>query len=141
MIDSTSVIGYARPMSVSPGEKVSFHLSSADVASAEIRVVRVRCGDPDQNGPGLKLIHAPSDLDGEVGLSHQPMHNGSFGIVADNALLAGLTEFSFGCYIFPTVVGGAAADHRVALERQDRVRLEAETRHRGPSHDERRPFG
>jgi N,N-dimethylformamidase len=107
MIDSTSVLGYAKPMSVCAGEEISFHLSSANLSAADIRVVRVRCGDPDQNGPGLKLIHAPSPIDGTVALADQPLHIGSYGVVQDNDLLRNLGEFSIGCYIFPTIVAGS----------------------------------
>ncbi len=106
MIDTTSVIGYARPLDVRPGEKISFNLSSATLASADIGIVRVRCGDPDQNGPGLKLIAVPSPIDGTVALVDQPTHTGSYGMVADNELLAGLQEFSIGLHLFPTIVGG-----------------------------------
>lgn len=107
MIDSTSVLGYAKPMSVCAGEPISFYLSSANLSSADIRIVRVRCGDPDENGPGLKLAHAPSLLDGQVALTDQPIHIGSCGMVDDSALLQGLGEFSVGCYIYPTLVGGS----------------------------------
>ncbi|WHA43888.1 N,N-dimethylformamidase beta subunit family domain-containing protein [Agrobacterium larrymoorei] len=107
MIDSTSVLGYAKPMSVHADEEVSFHLSSSSLSVADIRIVRVRCGDPDENGPGLKLFHAPSSLDGEIVLKHQPIHIGSYGEVADNPLLRALTDFSVGCYIYPTITSGS----------------------------------
>ncbi|MDI6029043.1 N,N-dimethylformamidase [Corticibacterium sp. UT-5YL-CI-8] len=107
MIDTTSILGYAKPWSVAPGETVSFHLSSAHLPSASLKVVRVRCADPDPNGPGLKLLHAATPLDdGDVQLSSQPTHVGSYASVADGPILSGLTAFSVGCYIYPTIVGG-----------------------------------
>jgi len=106
MIDTTAVLGYAWPMAVAPGETIRFHLSSATLAQAQLRVVRVRCGDSDPAGPGIRTQAPGSVIDGPVALRHQPIHPGSCAIVPDSAALAGLREFSFGCHLFPTLVGG-----------------------------------
>ncbi|HWU65265.1 MAG TPA: N,N-dimethylformamidase beta subunit family domain-containing protein [Ensifer sp.] len=94
-------------MSVYAGQDISFFLSSQDVSSADVRIVRVRCADPDLNGPGLKLIHTPSAVDGQLSIAHQEIHIGSYGSVADCPVLQDLTDFSFGGFIFPTLVGGS----------------------------------
>ncbi len=106
MIDTTAVLGYAWPMAVAPGETVSFHLSSETLAEAQLRVVRVRCADADPAGPGIRTTGPGSAIDGPIDLSHQPIHPGSCAVVADSAQLAGLGDFTFGCYLFPTLIGG-----------------------------------
>ncbi|MDQ0138084.1 N,N-dimethylformamidase [Neorhizobium galegae] len=95
-------------MSVYAGQDISFFLSSAEIDSADVRIVRVRCADPDLNGPGLKLIHTPSEIDGTLSIAHQDIHIGSYGSVADCPILQNLADFSFGCFIFPTIVGGTS---------------------------------
>ncbi|MBN8874562.1 MAG: hypothetical protein J0H67_17125, partial [Rhodospirillales bacterium] len=102
MIDTNSVLGYAWPLIVSPGEPIGFHLSSATLASAEATVVRVRLADPDPNGPGLQVTEPGTPIDGPVALRHQPIHPGSCAIVADAPVLAALRGFSVGCFLWPT---------------------------------------
>lgn len=108
MIDSTSVLAYASPLSVAPGQEITFHVGSETLSQAELSIVRVRCGDPDANGPGLKLFPMNSAIDGPATITHQPIHIGSYGIVEDNALLSSLGAFSFGCYVYPTLIGDTA---------------------------------
>jgi N,N-dimethylformamidase len=104
MIDTNSVLGYAWPMIVSPGEAVSFHLSSATLTNAEARIVRVRMADPDPNGPGLQVSEPGSSIDGPITLRHKPIHVGSCAVVADAPVLAGLMAFSVGCFLWPTLL-------------------------------------
>lgn len=105
MIDTMSALGYAKPWSVAPGERISFHLGSEVLKSAHLQVVRIRCADPDTNGPGMKVYPAPSEIDGETPLTPQPTHNGSYGFVQDCPLLSELSVFTVGCFLFPTTVG------------------------------------
>lgn len=107
MIDTVSVLGYAQPTCVAPGERVRFYLSSEHLNSVDLDIVRVRSADPDANGPGYKVTPMPSRLDGPVRVAWQPVYNGSCGIVDDTPVLAQLQDFSFGCYLFPTLPGGA----------------------------------
>jgi N,N-dimethylformamidase len=102
MIDTNSVLGYAWPLIVSPGEEIAFHLSSATLTEAQATVVRVRLADPDPNGPGLKLTEPGAPADGTVMLRHQPIHPGSCAVVQDAPVLAGLHAFSVGCFLWPT---------------------------------------
>ncbi|WP_377847618.1 N,N-dimethylformamidase beta subunit family domain-containing protein [Bosea sp. UC22_33] len=101
MRDTTAVLGYAWPLVVSPGEAVSFHLSSPSLKQAQARIVRVRCADPDPDGPGLKLSEPGTAIDGPVALRDQPIHPGSAAIIADKPALAP-ASFSVGCFIWPT---------------------------------------
>ncbi|AOO79412.1 N,N-dimethylformamidase beta subunit family domain-containing protein [Bosea vaviloviae] len=101
MRDTTAVLGYAWPLVVSPGETVSFHLSSPTLDAAQVRIVRVRCADPDPDGPGLKLSEPGSAIDGRVALRDQPVHPGSAAIIADRPAL-NAPSLAAGCFIYPT---------------------------------------
>lgn len=107
-IDTTSVLGYASPYIVEPGGRISFHLSSATLRKVDVALVRVRCGDPDPAGPGLKLLPVKSAIDGRHAVRHQPIRPGSCAIVADRGALRGLAGFSVGAFIWPTMPGVAA---------------------------------
>jgi N,N-dimethylformamidase len=108
MVDTTSVLGYAWPMIVSPGETVSFQLSSANLKQADACIVRLRLADPDPNGPGLKMTEPGSEIDGTVGLRHQPIYPGSCAVIQDAPALSGFTGFSVGCFIWPTRLAAGA---------------------------------
>ncbi|MGE0717443.1 MAG: N,N-dimethylformamidase beta subunit family domain-containing protein [Alphaproteobacteria bacterium] len=109
MVDTTSVLGYAAPMAVAPGGRIRFHLSSAIHSSVDVRVVRVRCGDPDPAGPGLRLHVMGAAIDGPCPVTHQPIRPGSFAIVADRPPLSQLRSFAFGCFLWPTLPGNGRA--------------------------------
>ena len=102
MTDTTAVLGYAWPLVVSPGEEVAFHLSSASLAEAEATLLRVRCGDPDPDGPGLRFTTPGTPIDGRVALRHQPLHPGSCAIVPDAPALRREGSLSVGCFLWPT---------------------------------------
>ncbi|WP_159993069.1 N,N-dimethylformamidase beta subunit family domain-containing protein [Roseomonas sp. 18066] len=102
MTDTTAVLGYAWPLVVSPGEAVRFHLSSATLDSAEATLLRVRCADPDPDGPGLRFDTPGTPLDGRVPLRHQPLRPGSCGLVADAPALWRGGSFSVGLFLWPT---------------------------------------
>jgi N,N-dimethylformamidase len=101
MIDTTAVLGYAWPLVVSPGEEVAFHLSSPSLASAEATLLRVRCADPDPNGPGLRFTQPGCAIDGTVALRDQPLRPGSCVIVPDAPVLRPAGAFSLGCFLWP----------------------------------------
>ena len=105
MTDTTSVLGYAWPLVVSPGEEVAFHLSSPTLQQAEAAVVRVRCADPDPAGPGLKLTQLGCPVDGTVELVDQPLHPGSSLVITDQPALTAFTTFTAGAFIWPTMPG------------------------------------
>ena len=108
MTDTNSVLGYAWPLIVSPGEEVRFHLSSPRLAPADARVVRVRSADPDPAGPGIRVTPMLSAIDGRVALRHQPIRPGSFAEVTSPQGLDGLTSLSLGCFLWPTRPGAGA---------------------------------
>ncbi len=108
MTDTNAVLGYAWPMIVSAGEKISFHLSSATLKSAEATLVRVRCADPDPAGPGLRLKEMPASINGALGLAHQPLLPGSCAVIADAPALVDFQSFTVGAFIWPTMPGARA---------------------------------
>jgi N,N-dimethylformamidase len=132
MIDTTAVLGYAWPLVVSAGEPIAFHLSSPTLASAEATVTRVRCADPDPDGPGLQLKELETPINGAVALSHQPIHPGSCAVVADSPAFANLMSFTVGAFVWPTAPGGRAqtlvARWRDDLQQGWRLGLDADGR-------------
>ncbi|TXL75366.1 LamG domain-containing protein [Vineibacter terrae] len=107
-IDTTSILGYAAPLAVEPGGQVAFHLSSDSLQKVDVTVVRVRCGDPDPAGPGLKLVPMASPVNGPRAVSHQPIRTGSCAVIADRPALRDLASFTVGCFLWPTLPGTAA---------------------------------
>ena len=128
-IDTTSVLGYAWPPVVEPGGQVAFHLSSATLKQVDVSLVRVRCGDPDPAGPGLKVVPIPSSVDGQRPLRYQPLKPGSCAVIADRPMLHGIESFSVGAFIWPTLPGAAAqtilarAGWRFGLDAQGHLEL------------------
>jgi len=108
MTDTTSVLGYAWPLIVSAGEKIAFHLSSATLKSAEATLMRVRCADPDPNGPGLRLKEMQASINGEMRLSHQLLLPGSCAVVPDAPALGDFQSFTVGAFVWPTMPGDRA---------------------------------
>ncbi|MGI4954813.1 MAG: N,N-dimethylformamidase beta subunit family domain-containing protein [Janthinobacterium lividum] len=106
MINTNAVLGYAWPLVVSPGEVIRFHLSSATLDHADAAVLRVRCADPDPDGPGLQLFPAGAAVDGRVALRHQPLHPGSCAVVPDAPALRRAGSLAAGCLLWPTAPQG-----------------------------------
>src|SRR5262245_29421161 len=106
--DTTSVLGYASPVIVEPGGQVAFHLSSASLRQVDVALMRVRCGDPDPAGPGLKLVPMKSAVDGPRAVRHQPVRPGSCAVVADRPVLRDLAGFTVGCFLWPTLPDAGA---------------------------------
>ena len=120
MTDTTAVLAYATPITPAPGERVAFHLSSATLTSADVDIVRIRCADPDPNGPGLQVTRMDCAANGRKAVRHQPVHPGSFAIVEDRLPLSALRGFSIGVFLWPTLPGNGAA--QTAIARWDEAR-------------------
>ena len=95
-------LGYADRISVKAGETIRFQLSSAR-PTVNVEVLRLRCGDVDRNGPGLKYTVMPSAIDGVHPVLEQPIRPGSCVVVEHGGALAPQgTGWSFGAYVWPT---------------------------------------
>ena len=119
MTDTTAVLGYAWPLIVSAGEKIAFHLSSATLDSADATLVRVRCGDPDPNGPGLRLREMEASINGRAPLVHQVIRPGSCAIIPDSPALSDLQSFTAGAFVWPTLPGDDRAQTVMSRWRDD----------------------
>ena len=71
------LIGYADRLSASTGETVEFKVSSRSEQPFEARLVRVICGDPNPDGPGIKEVAIPSDFEGSWPSHAKDAHLGS----------------------------------------------------------------
>lgn len=80
------IVGYSDRLSALPGSELSFMISSAEPRFSA-RLVRLRHGDTNPAGPGLKLTHVPSDLDGEYDGTFQELRTGSYVRVPSTASL------------------------------------------------------
>ena len=72
------LIGYADRLSVRPGERIEFKISSQADDPYEADLVRVRCADPNPAGPGIRVEPIPSDFAGSYPSRHQAIHSGSY---------------------------------------------------------------
>ncbi len=73
------IVGYCDPWSARPGETISFKVSSVENRPFMSAVVRVRHGDPNPAGPGMKLIPIPGLGEGRHDGLAQVARPGSYG--------------------------------------------------------------
>ena len=76
------LIGYADRLSAGPGETIEFKVSSRSPQPFEARLVRVTCGDPNPEGPGIKEAPIGSDFEGSWPSRAQDAHLGSHARIA-----------------------------------------------------------
>ena len=72
------LIGYTDRLSIGPGETLEFKVSSRSGQPFEARLVRVICGDPNPDGPGIKEVPVPSGFEGSWPSHPKDAHLGSF---------------------------------------------------------------
>ena len=76
--DSIPLIGYSDRLSAGPGETVEFKVSSRSDRPFEARLVRVICGDPNPDGPGIKEAAVASEFEGSWPSQAKDAHLGSY---------------------------------------------------------------
>ena len=96
------IAGYADRLSVRPGEKIGFKVSSQMEGSYEARLVRIICGDANPKGPGIKEEAITASIAGNYPGRNQPIHQGSYGFVEANRDLAAGGGLTFVATIWPT---------------------------------------
>lgn len=74
-----SLVGYLDRWSVRPGETVAVKVSSQLATATEAELVRIRCADPNPDGPGLRI--KPVARLGSFPPVPQPVQAGSCGVV------------------------------------------------------------
>jgi N,N-dimethylformamidase beta subunit-like protein/concanavalin A-like lectin/glucanase superfamily protein len=104
------LVGYTDRLSVAPGEKLSFMVSS-ERPRYEARLVRLIHGDEHPDGPGFKEEELPSAIDGDYQGRVQHLFPGSYVLVPDVPLGDELTVQAWLCPTAPeageqTIVGG-----------------------------------
>ena len=77
------LIGYSDRLSVAPGERIEFKVSSMLDKPYDASLVRVRCGDPNPAGPGLKEETLDASFTGSYPSRFQPIFSGSYARVPD----------------------------------------------------------
>ena len=96
------ITGYTDRLSVAPGETLEVKVSSVLETPYEARLVRVRCGDPNPAGPGIREQPVEADFAGTYPSRSQPVALGSYARVADAAALDGVTSFTVAATVWPT---------------------------------------
>ena len=78
--DGSELIGYTDRWSVAPGERIQLMVSSS-TSPVTVRLVRLRHGDPNPAGPGLRSEPISSPVDGDYPCSPQTSRSGSFAVL------------------------------------------------------------
>ena len=102
------LIGYSDRLSVAPGERIEFKVSSALDKPYEAGLVRIRCGDPNPDGPGIKEQSLDADFTGSYPSRFQPVFRGSYARVGDHPSLAIDGSFTLSARIWPSLPGSSA---------------------------------
>ena len=97
------LIGYADRLSAGPGETIEFKVSSRSAEPFEARLVRVICGDPNPDGPGIKEAPVASDFEGSWPSRPQDAPLGSYVRVDGARPAAGPTTVV--ATVWPTLPG------------------------------------
>ena len=97
------IVGYPDRYSVAPGETLSFKISVDEADRFDARIVRVLNGDCNPDGPGLRLPHVPTHVDGSHPGTSQTIDPGSYMTVPTMPPLAD-RPFTFFATIWPTLL-------------------------------------
>ena len=108
---SITLTGYADRLSVRPGERIRFMVSSETGEDYEAEIVRLICGDLNPEGPGYKEERVETPVSGRVRGRRQEIQAGSHVVVPGAPPLTGLSVTAM---IWPTSPGGGASQSLVA---------------------------
>jgi len=100
------IAGYADRLSVRPGERIAFKVSSQIEGSYEARLVRVICGDANPNGPGIVEEPVEAAFAGSYPGRNQPVHQGSYALIEKGRDLSAGAGVTFVATVWPTLPGG-----------------------------------
>jgi N,N-dimethylformamidase len=101
-----TIHGYADRLSVAPGERIEFKLSTDVRGTYRADVVRLIHGDANPAGPGFKERVVDSPASGEYEGRHQEIRSGSHVTVPDpGGRLALAGAFALHVFAFPTTPG------------------------------------
>ena len=94
------LIGYADRLSLRPSETIEFKVSSTGSEPYEARLVRIICGDPNPDGPGIKEEDIQADFAGQYPSRPQDAIQGSYATVDMGGYA--LESFTLVATIWPT---------------------------------------
>ena len=97
------LIGYADMLSLRPGETINFKVSNTASEPYKARLVRIICGDPNPEGPGIKEEDIPAEFAGQYPSRPQSAVQGSYATIdiGDRRL----DSFTLVATIWPTLPG------------------------------------
>ena len=98
------IIGYSDRLSVRPGERIRFMVSSRH-QEYRAEIVRLIHGDDNPLGPGFKEEPVATSVDGRYPGREQMITSGSYVVVPDQAPLRLTGSFTLQAWIYPTLPG------------------------------------
>lgn len=97
------VIGYCDPLSVRPGERISFKVSCAAPGAFSAGLHRSICADPNRDGPGIIEHPVEAALAGDYTARQQAFNPGSYALVKPGPALSG--DVTLTATVWPTLPG------------------------------------
>ena len=99
-----ALTGYTDRFSAPPGGRIAFRISSAFEEDYQVDLVRIIHGDPNPEGPGIKLRPVASAIEGPHPSRYQPVQLGSCAEIPLATMPAGLAGGgTVGAVIWPTL--------------------------------------
>ena len=95
------IVGYTDRLSVQPGQKIGFKVSS-ELPSYRADIVRLVHGDENPQGPGFKEELIESPVNDDYPGREQRLYIGSYAAVPDSPALQRSGSFTLQCWIYPT---------------------------------------
>ena len=89
------LIGYSDRLSVAPGMTINFQVSSSGQEPYQAKLVRVICGDPNPDSPGIREEEIPASFSGSYRSRSQPVYLGSYATIDDRGIISQLSSFTF----------------------------------------------
>jgi N,N-dimethylformamidase len=96
-----NLTGYTDRLSVRPGERIGFHVHTAD-GQFDSQMVRLRHGDENPKGPGFRESIVPSVIDGRHEGAARTINPGSCGII-EIAPPISAQSFTLALWVWPTL--------------------------------------
>lgn len=100
-----ALTGYVDRLSAAPGGTLAFKVSSTLDQDFVADLVRIRCGDPNPAGPGLKILAVDRPFGGRFPSRRQPVHLGSYARIETPAALVDVPVLTVSAIVWPTLPG------------------------------------
>ena len=96
------LIGYSDRLSVAPGMKIDFKVSSNQRQPYDAKLVRVISGDPNPDGIGILEEELPASFAGSYPSRFQPVYLGSYARVKHRDVFSCVSSFTIVATVYPT---------------------------------------